>query len=432
MRRRQWSALCAGVVLSLALSACGNGAAPSAGRDASTLRVWFPGNLSSEIALVNDELVPAFEAKHPGVDVQVEFVDWGNLSTRLSTAFAGNTAPDVFGHGNAAAAGFAKAGRVAPLDERVAGLPGGAADLTFLADGKVDGKQYVMPLRGFGYLVAYRTDLMTAAGLDPAKPPATWDDLRSAAQKLTVRDGGKITRSGLLLATDNPTSMTQSFASFLYQAGGAFLGPDGASVTWNSPEAVSALSFATGLYQGGDAVATGVGEKTANAGAQHPLVTGRAAMALVDDATLKTIYEQAPEMAKNIAVAPATTGPKAAASFGGAGNGMFVSAGSKQQDRAWEFIAFLLEAENLKKYTMAVGGIPARGSLAKDPELAALPYLAPYMTSAAAFRGNPVHPKWTQLRDSLGASVEKAFRTPLAPQAALDEAAVAAEKVLKG
>ena len=431
MRKSLLRTLCAGVVVALALGACGNGGDSGEG-GGTTLRVWFPGNLSSEIALVNDELVPAFEAEHPGVDVQVEFVDWANLSTRLSTAFAGNTAPDVFGHGNAAAAGFAQAGRVAPLDERLATLPGGTGDLTFLADGKADGKQYVMPLRGFGYLVAYRTDLMTQAGLDPAKPPTTWQDLRTTAEKLTVRDGGKISRAGLALATDNPTSMTQSFATFLYQAGGSFLSQDGTSITWNSPEAVSALSFVTGLYRGDNAVATSVGEKTANAGAQHPLVTGRAAMALIDDATLKTIHEQAPDVAKNIAVAAPTTGPAKAASFGGAGNGMFVSAGSKHQDEAWQFISFLLEAENLKKYTKAVGGIPARGSLAQDPELAALPYLNPFMTSAASFRGNPIHPRWTQLRDVLGASVEKAFRTPVAPQAALDEAATAAEKVLKG
>ncbi|WP_066941844.1 ABC transporter substrate-binding protein [Microtetraspora fusca] len=424
------SRLAAALVAVTVLSACGTGGGAGSGADAGTLRVWFPGNLSEEIAWVNEKLVPAFKAEH-GVDVQVEFVDWANLATRLSTAFAGGTAPDVFGHGNAAAAGYAANNRVIALDEYLAKMPADdVADLTFLDQGKVNGKQVIMPLRGFGHLLAYRADLVKEAGLDPDSPPRTWQELRSAADRLVVRKSGSITRSGVIVPADDPTSMSQAFGSFLFQAGGAFLDESGTTITWNSEAGKRALGFLVDLYNGPQAVSTGLGEATSGAGAQHPLVTGRAAMAVITEATLKSIHEQAPDVAAQIKVAPPLK-DAVAASFGGAGNGLFISADSKHKDQAWEFIEFLLKPANAKAYVQAVGGIPARASLASDPDLAAKPYIKPYMDAASQFRGNPNVETWTQQRDALSAEIEAALRGKAPAGEALDRAAAKATALLK-
>ncbi|MFU8852031.1 extracellular solute-binding protein [Micromonospora sp. SL1-18] len=428
MNRRRALLMAAGLIASpVVLSGCGGGGGTG---DTDTLRVWFPGNLAEEMAWVNDKLVPAFKAES-GVDVQVEFVDWAKLPTRLSTAFAGGTAPDIFGHGNAAAAGYAANNRVIPLDDYLAKMPAADRDdLTFLDQGKVDGKQIIMPLRGFGHLLTYRTDQFTAAGLDPKTPPATWQDLRSAAERLVERKGSAITRSGVIVPADNPTSMSQAFGSFLFQAGGAFVDDSGATIAWNSAQGKRALHFLVDLYNGPTAVATGLGEATSGAGAQHPLVTGRAAMAVTDEATLKSIWEQAPEVAAKIAVAPPLR-DTTVASFGGAGNGLFISADSRRKDQAWQFIQFLLKPENAKAYVQAVGGIPARASLATDPDLADKPYIKPYMDAAKTFRGNPNLEKWTQIRDALAAEIEGALRGKAPADEALDRSATKAAELLK-
>ncbi|MGW0803264.1 ABC transporter substrate-binding protein [Nonomuraea sp. NPDC002799] len=427
------SRLAAGLIAALVLSGCGGGTAAGnggSGDDASTLRVWFPGNLAEEVSWVNEKLVPAFEAEHK-VDVQVEFVDWANLATRLSTAFAGGTAPDIFGHGNAAAAGYAANNRVIALDDYLAKMPAAdVKDLTFLDQGKVGGKQIIMPLRGFGHLLAYRTDLFQEAGLDPAAPPATWQDLRSAADRLVVRDGDKITRSGVIFPADDPTSMSQAFGSFLFQAGGTFVDESGTKVTWNSEAGKRALGFLADFYNGPKAVSTGLGEATSGAGAQHPLVTGRAAMAVIDEATLKSIHEQSPDVAAKIKLAPPLK-DTTAASFGGAGNGLFISADSSHKDQAWEFIEYLLKPANAKAYVQAVGGIPARASLAADPELSAQPYIKPYMDAAAQFRGNPNVETWTQQREVLAKEIEAALRGKTSAGEALDHSAAEAAGLAK-
>src|SRR5687768_7827317 len=99
IRSRHIAALAVLVASGLALSACvSTGPEPSGGDSAGTLQVWFPGTNQTEIDLVTKQIVPAFE-EETGATVEVTFLDWGDMSTKLNAAFAGGTAPDVFGHG---------------------------------------------------------------------------------------------------------------------------------------------------------------------------------------------------------------------------------------------------------------------------------------------------------------------------------------------
>src|SRR6476469_6728880 len=227
-RRRALAALCGTVLLAAGCGTnTGTDSAASTGSGAArTLTVWFPGNSAPEVELVTKTLVPEFE-KANGAKVQVTYVDWGQISPKLNAAFAGNTAPDVFGHGPAAAAGFAQADRIATLDTQVAAMPAAERqDLAYLDGGKVDGKQYLVPLGGTGVLIAYRKDLFQAAGLDPASPPTTWDQALADAQKLTVRKGGQVTQAGMLLQSA-AIQRVQTFTALLGSYGGSLLSADG-------------------------------------------------------------------------------------------------------------------------------------------------------------------------------------------------------------
>lgn len=163
----------------LLLGACGlapqDGDADDEGSDVpSTLSVWFPGANQAEIDLMDGTIVPAFEEK-TGIDVEVTFVDWGDLSPKLNAAFAAGTAPDVFGHGPAAVADFVANDRVEDLGPYLDELdPALVEDVSaVLPGGQVDGTQYLVPLSVQGYLVAYDAQAFTDAGLDPDNPPAT-------------------------------------------------------------------------------------------------------------------------------------------------------------------------------------------------------------------------------------------------------------------
>ena len=68
------------------------------------------------------------------------------------------------------------------------------------------GQVYGVPfLEGSKPALFYNTKMFKEAGLDPNKPPATFDELMTYAQKLTKRDAaGNPTRAGITLRLVGP------------------------------------------------------------------------------------------------------------------------------------------------------------------------------------------------------------------------------------
>ncbi|GAA2992195.1 extracellular solute-binding protein [Streptosporangium longisporum] len=429
------AATAAGVLL--AVTACGTGGGGAGGAGGATgagggdanaaLTVWFPGNSAPEIELVTKRLVPEFEAANKA-KVQVTFVDWAQMSPKLNAGFAGNSAPDVFGHGPAAAAGFAAAGRIEPLDDRIAALP--AEDRTdlapYLAGGRVDGTQYLIPLGGNGVLVAYRKDLLSEAGVTE---PATWAEAAEAARKLTVREGGTIQRAGLMLQSAK-IQRVQSFQGLIGSEGGTLLSQDGRKVTWNSPEGVKALEYFAGLYSGDARVSDQLGRDFANQPAgQNPLATGKAAMVSATAGQVLQMVKAVPGLASKIGVLPPLKAADAK-TFGGATTGLFVNADSARKDLAWKFTAFMVSEGVNERYAEAVGGLPVRASAAQGAYVTGQPLLKPFIDAAPAYQGSPNVPAWVQVRDVLDKHLEEALAGKATAKKALDDAAAEAGPLL--
>jgi multiple sugar transport system substrate-binding protein len=407
----------------LLASCAGGGGGQQSG--VTTLKVWFPGSPTPsgpEFSLVTKQLVPEFEKANPGIKVDLQYVPWENLSPKLNSAFAGGIAPDVFGHGPAAAADFVANDRVLPLDTYINSLDANTREDfgTILDGGLVGSKRYMVPLSGQGFLIAYRTDLFREAGLNPDNPPRTWEELRAAAEKLTKRNGNTITRVGFISNLEG-YNVQQTFATFLIQAGGSLLSDDGRTITWSSPAGVKALQYMVDLYHGAQPVAKDLHSYTLPA-AQQPLVTGQAAMALVETGVLNNIYLSAPDTMKNIAIMPSLKDAQQGA-FGGPGPGLFINKDSKHPDLAWRFIKFMMDANTLKSYYSVTSGIPARSSFIKSDLVQKKPFLKQFIAAYSTFKPNPNVQNWVQIRDTLSRHLAQAMAQQVTPQAALDAAA---------
>lgn len=384
-----------------------------------TLTVWFPGSSQPEIDLVTNTLVPEFESE-TGIDVEVTFVDWGDLSPKLNAAFAAGTGPDVFGHGPAAAADLVANDRVLDLDDDVASWPEDDQDdlASALTGGQVDGKQYLIPLSVSGWLVAYREDLLDAAGIDPSSI-TTWGDLKDAAELLTERDGDRITRAGLLLGTA-AQQRTITFNGLISGAGGQLMNDDGSEPEFDSSEGVQALTYFADLYNGDDAVATNLGEDYVNsAAAQQPLVTGSAAMTLLTSQAVSQITIADPDLKVGVLPALQFTEP---ATFGGAGAGLFINADSEAKDAAWEFITFMSSPDISTDYAEGTGTIPIRASAVDSDYVKDSPALGVFINQMPYFVPNPNVPQWTQIRDILDSYLEQALAGQATPEDALKRA----------
>lgn len=380
-----------------------------------TLTVWYAGAFKPQMDMVNNVLVPAFGKAHPGIQLQIEFIPWGELSARLSTAFAAGTAPDVFMHGQAATAELAVHNRVEPLDHYFATLDVEDFGPT-LDQGSYGGARYLAPVFGSGRLLLYRTDFFKEAGLDPATPPRTWEELLRTARALTVRDGaGNIQRAGLFLASSG-INLQQVFAPFLWQAGGDWFSPDGHKVTFNTPAAVEATRFLQELFAPGTGVSP-LGEDPERMPV-HPLITGRAAMVfatLGEAAAIRTTNPAIYELLR--AAGPTSRETKAALlSFAG----FFISRDSKHKDAAWTFIRFALRPEMLSAFNEAGNSLPPRLSLAEAPFIARDHVLRTFSENLRYGRGNPNVPIWVRARDITSAHLEAAVHGRLEAQAAVE------------
>ena len=397
-----------------------------------TLTVWFPGNNQTEIDLVNNTIVPAFE-KESGTKVQVTFVDWGDMSTKLNAAFAAGTAPDVFGHGGAAVADFVANDRIVDLTSRIKSLPKkDQQDLGSALDGGVvHGKNYTIPTSRTGNLIMYNAADFTAAGLDPDKPPTTWEALKSDAAKLTQRDGsGTITRSGLLLPSQ-AIGRQQTFQTLLKGAGGDALNKAGTEAVWDSAAGKKALEYFASLYDGPAAVSANLGEDFSNAPAgQQPLVQGTASMTMVQPTSATQIKAAAPDKDLRIMQPLGFEGEHPAA-LGGAGTHLMINADSKRQDAAWKFMTYLIDPEVNAKYTEGIGAVPLRASAVDSAYVKGSPIIQAFLKAAPDYSGNPNVPSWVQVRDVLDKNLEQALHRTVTPAAALAAAKADADRILK-
>jgi sn-glycerol 3-phosphate transport system substrate-binding protein len=62
---------------------------------------------------------------------------------------------------------------------------------TLMENGKTAGKTWGIPFQRSTIVMYYNKDAFRAAGLDPEKAPATWNDLVTAGKKLTKADGSQ-------------------------------------------------------------------------------------------------------------------------------------------------------------------------------------------------------------------------------------------------
>lgn len=430
-RTRRFRAAAVLLVGGLAISGCaGTGGGEEGGGDADKLTVWFPGTNQTEIDLVTDTIVPAFE-EETGVEVEVTFLDWSDLSTKLNAAFPAGTAPDVFGHGPAAIADFVVNDRIEELDSYLDELdPADVEDFAAsLPGGQVDDVQYLIPLSMQGNMFVYDAADFTEAGLDPDNPPETWEEILDAAEQLTVREGDTITRSGLLLASQ-AVGRQQTFANLLLAAGGDQV-KDG-KAAFNTPEGEEALQFFVDTYSGDDAVGTNLGENYMDAApAQQPVALDTASIQMTVAPRATQIVEAAPDLDLRVMPVPKFESADEPGALGGSGAGLMINKDSKAKDLAWKFISYMLSPEISEQYTEGIGAVPTRASALDTEYVQSSPIVQAWLEAGQYFTPNPNVGGWVQARDTMDTYLEQALHGQLSAKDALEQMEATVNDVLE-
>lgn len=149
-----------------------------------TITMWSLDD-SKEMAYIFSE---EFTAMDNGITVDYREINFDDLVAEAMRAFATGSAPDIFAVDNPEHALFASRGAFLDITDLVASsdlvdvdtfFPGPLSSVTW------DGRIYGIPKATNTIALYYNKDLFEAAGLDPADPPETWDELVDAARTLT-------------------------------------------------------------------------------------------------------------------------------------------------------------------------------------------------------------------------------------------------------
>jgi len=162
--------------------------------------------LSASDAEVWGQMIQNFNDAHKdkGVQIKMETVPDDQYDTKVLAAAASGQAPD-FGWGTAGLrAQWAQDGVIVPLDDLSKQVGLDLADFSEFSlkssrYPKYDNKLFMIPLDLMTIQPELNLDHAKEAGLDPAKFPTDGDTLIEWAKAMTKSEGGKVTRSGIMM-----------------------------------------------------------------------------------------------------------------------------------------------------------------------------------------------------------------------------------------
>jgi multiple sugar transport system substrate-binding protein len=153
-----------------------------------TVGVLRPGATQEAVDALNTQIAE-FEAKYSWITVNPEEYNW--TAPTFTAALAAGTLPDVFTIPFTDGKGLIAQHQIVNIDSRVKAL--GYADKfnpNVVVNGQdKDGAIWAVPIAAYGMSLTYNRTLFTQAGLDPNKPPATWDEVRAAAKAIAAKTG---------------------------------------------------------------------------------------------------------------------------------------------------------------------------------------------------------------------------------------------------
>lgn len=236
----------AAVTMALALGAAGCASGEGSGSaDGDKVTVTY-GIWDQNQAPALEKIAEDFEADHPDVTVDIQVTPWDQYWTKLQAAAGGGATPDVFWMNGPNFQLYASNGIIAPLSEHdsageldLGAYPESLVDLYTLED-----EQYGVPKDFDTIGLWYNKELFDAAGVDYPDESWTWDDLRTAAEKLTDKESGTFAITAALEGQ-------QDYYNTIFQAGGQVISEDGTSSGYDDPATVKGLQFWTDLIEAG-------------------------------------------------------------------------------------------------------------------------------------------------------------------------------------
>lgn len=338
-----------------------------------------------ETTTLEEQVIPAFEAAHPGITVESLNVPYDQFRRKLLTAIAGGTAPDLIRADIIWVPEFAYMGALAPLDEV---MPDFAdySEAVFpgpLSTNFLNGHYYGLPLDTNTRVLVYNEGMLAEAGV--TAPPETMEEFLAVCARIKALGPEKycFADGGTYAWAVNP---------WIWSFGGDVTDPEITKATGylDGPESQTAYEFLKTLV---------------DEGYMHPGILGggvdvwggfgnnQIAM-ILEGPWFPSFFSMDTEY--GFALMPA--GPGGHISVVG-GEDIVMFQQSQHREAAMEFLRWMLSEET--QLTMAtVGQIPVLTSAMETEAMQQHEYFGIFLQQLETARARTPHPNWSKIEET--------------------------------
>jgi len=357
-------------------------------------------------------LIKDFNALKNGIQVEYRYIQFDDVVSEAMRAYSTGNAPDIIAIDNPNHAMFAARGAFLDITDKIASsevikpdnyFPGPLKSTTW------DGKYFGIPKATNTIALYYNKDLFKAAGLDPAKPPVTWEELVADAKKLT--DPSKNVYGMAFSAKANEEGTFQ-FLPWAQMAGATYknINTDGAVKAlevWKQIMSEKLASPDTLTRSQWDATAT--------------FNAGNAAMAISGPWEIDRMLKDA-KFDWGVALLPVPT-PDAPRSSAMGDYNWAIFSKTKHPEEAFKVVEYFASQD--KDMFKRFGQLPARSDIAIPPTGNALKdeALKVFVEQLKYAQPRGPSPEWPKISKAIQDAIQAALTGQMSPKEALDQAA---------
>ncbi|WP_367320831.1 sugar ABC transporter substrate-binding protein [Streptomyces sp. HUAS ZL42] len=354
-----------------------------------------------------NRLIKDIEQGVPDVRIERRTFPFAELDRQITLGAISGDLPDIAIVDNVAMNTLAGSDLLADLTDRVEEW--GQADQYYKGPWEgcqVGGKTLGIPNNSNCLALYYNTRMLESAGV---RPPTTWDELASAAQRLTSGD-----RFGLALSAIKTEEGVFQFLPFLWQAGG--------DLDTFATYGATALSFLDDLIAKGSLSEQCVGWTQQDVNTRF--LNQRAAMQINGPWQIPTL--KSADFDWDVVALPRD---RAAATCLG-GENWVVTAKSKHVDKAWEVLEYTQRPSVLVPYLVSFGELPSRKDLADEGTWASDPALRLFLSQLPLARPRRYGPHYADISQTVAEAEQAVLTGSVSASAAAQTAAVKIDKAL--
>ncbi|MFQ5814739.1 MAG: ABC transporter substrate-binding protein [Anaerolineae bacterium] len=390
------------------------------------------------------EAFGTFGIMHSDIDIQLDYVSYGEKETKYITEIEAGLGPDVFHLHAYSLRSFIEKGYLLDVTSFIQAEGGSWYGGDFLDPWfsqtlelmRSEGKFYALPGDFMSMVLFYNKDLFEEAGLDPNKPPRTWDEFLAYAKKLTRdRNGdGRIDSWGFGTIGAISPGFELRFTPILFSHGGDYLTPGNKCSALNSPEAKEAFKFFVELFTVHKVIPPGVTAQNPGTVRQQ-MANEQIAMLLGSGWTAPIVHSNNPDLnafeVLEAAPVPVKAGLDPQFSTTAWISAWMINRNTKNPQQAWELLKFITskpmeekwfrDARVLSSRQDVSGGIEDQGIVGYN-ELLNDKFAGVIAGELAHAKFVPQIKEWPQIIETINAAAQEAFTRAKSAQRALRDA----------